>query len=411
MTAASANATLKRNLGPVSITLYGLGTTVGAGIYVLLGKVVAETGGAAIFAFLVAALVAAPSAYSFSVLSRLFPKSGGEAIYAHEAFRSAAFGTLVGLAVVMAGVVSGATLVTGFSGYFSVLFEADDTLIIVATSLLLGGIAIWGIRESVYLAGALTVIEVCGLLAIVASAGESLGDLPARWPELLPAASLESATAIAAGSIVAFYAFIGFEDIVNLAEEARNPRRALPLAIAGTLTLTTVLYGVLAVVAVMVLDSETLAKSKAPLADLFAATTRFGPGAVALIGMIAVLNGALVQIVKGARVIYGLAEKGNLPRAIGWVHPRRGTPVPASILLMALICILALFVELQNLAKTTSLITLLVFTTVNLSLLVMLRRPEGVIAARKRTLFIAILGFVASAGLALFQIVDTIGLW
>lgn len=397
---------LKRQLGPLSIALYGLGTTIGAGIYVLLGKVGAEAGSGIVLAFIVAGLVATPSAISFSALARRFPRSGGEAVYVKEGFNSTSLAVLIGLMVVLAGTVSGATLINGFVGYLGALIDLPTTITVLVVCGLLCATAIWGIRESVALAATLTVIEVCGLLIIIASAGEPLSQLPARWREIVPDFTSTGLLAVTAGSVLAFYAFIGFEDIVNLAEEAKQPERALPLAIAITLVGTMLLYCALAVVAVMVMDIDKLAQSSAPLADLFSATTGFGPAAIALIGMVAVINGALVQIIKASRVLYGLGTAGSIPAIFGQVSDRFATPVFATVAVTGTLVILAVLIPLENLAKTTSFVTLLIFATVNGALIATVRRERRDSDVSVRQLIAPVFGLVTSLGLAGFQAVS-----
>lgn len=405
----SHHTALKRRLGPISVALYGLGTTIGAGIYVLLGKVGAEAGSGIVLAFIIAGLVATPSAISFSVLARRFPRSGGEAVYVKEGFNSTSLAVLIGLMVVLAGTVSGATLITGFVGYLGALVDVPTALTVLIVCALLCATAIWGIRESVSLAATLTVIEVCGLLLIIVSAGEPLSQLPERWTEITPDLTPSALMAVTAGSILAFYAFIGFEDIVNLAEEAKQPERTLPLAIAITLAGTMLLYCALAVVAVMVMDIDKLASSSAPLADLFTATTGFGPVAIALIGMIAVINGALVQIIKAARVLYGLGTAGSIPAVFGRVSDRFATPVFATLVVTATLVVLALLVPLENLAKTTSFVTLLIFAAVNGALIATVRRERRISNGSARQLIAPIFGLATSLGLAGFQAVSVIG--
>jgi len=400
---------LKRRLGTVSVALYGLGTTIGAGIYVLLGKVGAEAGSGIVLAFIVAGLVATPSAISFSALARRFPRSGGEAVYVKEGFNSTSLSVLIGLMVVLAGTVSGATLITGFVGYLGAVVDVPTTMSILIVCALLCATAIWGIRESVSLAAMLTVIEVCGLLLIIVSAGEPLSQLPERWREITPGLTSSALTAVTAGSVLAFYAFIGFEDIVNLAEEAKQPERTLPLAIAITLVGTMLLYCALAVVAVMVMDIDKLASSSAPLADLFTATTGFGPVAIALIGMMAVINGALVQIIKAARVLYGLGSAGSIPAAFGQVSDRFATPVFATVVVTATLVVLALLVPLENLAKTTSFVTLLIFAAVNGALIATVRRERRISKGSAKQLIAPVFGLATSLGLAGFQAVGVIG--
>lgn len=260
----SGDSALKRSLSLPLITLYGLGTTVGAGIYVLVGEVASEAGMLAPVSFLVASCIVALTAFSFAELSSRYPKSAGEAVYVNEGLGIPALAVAVGFLVVFTGLVSAAAMANGFVGYLNELLELPRWLAIVLVATILGSIAAIGISQSVAIAAVITIIEIGGLLLVVWVARDALGEVPARLPELLPTADGALWGAILAGSMLAFFAFIGFEDMVNVAEEVKGVRRTLPIAIILTLGITTVLYMVIAVVTVIALPMETLAGAEAP---------------------------------------------------------------------------------------------------------------------------------------------------
>ena len=219
----TTEAGLKRSLGFGLLTIYGVGVMVGAGIYVLVGQVAGETGPWAPLAFIVAGLIAAPTAVSYAELSARIPESAGEAAYLRAATNSGGLAALVGIAVAAVGMVSAAAVLQGGIGYLRALVDLPELGLIVAIGTLLGFAAILGVVESLALAAILTVIEVVGLLIVV---GAGL-----TGPEVeLPETGI-SLSGIAAAALLAFFAFLGFEDMVNMAEETRDPGRTMPRAI------------------------------------------------------------------------------------------------------------------------------------------------------------------------------------
>jgi APA family basic amino acid/polyamine antiporter len=367
---------LRRSLSLSWLTLYGLGTTIGAGIYALSGEVARSAGMQAPLAFVGASLLAAFSAASFAELGSRFPRSAGEAVYVREGFGRRGPATAVGLLVVLAGSVSAATLADAFAGYAAELVRIPGALAVLLLVASLGGLAGWGIRESVAATALLTLVEVGGLLLVVAAgADRAVAELPARWRELALPSGAAAWTGVGTGALLAFYAFLGFEDMVNVAEEVRSVRRTLPLAIALTLLLTTALYVLLESIAVLAVPPAQLAESSAPLVLVYERSGGRWPAVIGMIGVLAMLNGALVQIIMASRVLYGLAGERGVPGWLGRVHPRTRTPLFATASVAAVVLVLALLFPLRSLAETTSAITLLVFATVNGSLLRIHRRP------------------------------------
>jgi len=206
--------------------------------------------------------------------------------------------------------------------------------------------------------------------------------------------------ALIGAAVIAFYAFLGFEDMVNVAEEIHDVQRNLPLAIIATLVLTTVIYAAVATVATLVLPPAELAASGAPLAAVYVAATGGSPALIGAISVIALLNGALVQIVMAARIFYGLARQDALPAAFGRVHPRRHTPVVATVVAAGavLVLVLALLFPLADLARATALVTLAVFAVVNLSLVRIKRRHGPAPGAPDYPIWLPAAGAAISAG-------------
>jgi basic amino acid/polyamine antiporter, APA family len=359
---------LRRRLGLPLLVLYGTGITVGAGIYVLIGEVAGHAGIFAPWSFVMAAAVMALTVASYAELSTRFPVSAGEAAYVMAAFRSRGFATAMGLLTVAIGVISSAAVTLGSAGYIQQFIPLPQYLIAIALLALLGCVAAWGILESVLLASLFTVIEVGGLLIIIVAAIHA--DLPfAAAITHLPPPNATALSGVAFGSLLAFFAFIGFEDLANVVEEARVPHRDIPRAMVLTLLISTILYVLIAAIAVSAVSPERLSSSAAPLSLVFREVAGVSPATISAIAIVATLNTILAQITMAARVIYGLAREGTLPGHLARVHPRTRTPLPATALVTISIVPLALLVPLTALAEITSLATLAVFAVVNLALL------------------------------------------
>ncbi|MCW8828895.1 MAG: APC family permease [Gammaproteobacteria bacterium] len=397
-------ATLKRAFSLPLLTLYGLGTIMGAGIYVLLGEVVGSAGVHAPLAFLLAAVLAGFSAFSYAELSARFPLSAGEAVYTQRAFGKRWLATLVGLLIVSIGVVSTATLLNGFVGYLQLFWPLPEWVIIVSVLGLLSGVSMWGISQSAWLAAITTLIGIVGLLLIVAVALPSMQAGGLLRQALLPAPELLTLSGILGGAFIAFYAYIGFEDIVNVAEEVREPSRNLPRAVLLALLISTLLYMLVALAALSVLPPGQLARSSAPLALVFQQATGSEPVAISLIGLVAVINGALIQIIMASRVLYGMAAQGWLPAPLAWVNPRTRTPLRSTVLVSGVILLLALWLPLLTLAELTSLITLVVFSLVNLALWRIKVRDPRPVGIAVFPLWLPVAGALFSLAFVLLQL-------
>jgi amino acid transporter len=376
MTTPASQPTLNRSLSLPLLTFYGLGTIVGAGIYVLIGAVAGKAGMYAPISFMLAAIIAGFTAFSYAELSSRLPRSAGEAVYIAEAFRRRWLSQLTGWSVVCIGIISSATIAKGFVGYLLVFISIPDWLAVTGLVLGLGLIAAWGIRESVWLATLITLIEIGGLCYVVLMNTDALLSLPARWPELLPSVDGLVWSGILVGAFLAFYAFIGFEDMVNVAEEVRDAPRTLPRSIILVLVISSGLYLLVALVAVLALPIERLAASDAPLAALLESSGEGHSRLISLISIVAVVNGAMIQIIMASRVLYGMGSTQLAPAVLATIHPRTRTPLFATALVTLLILILALWLPLTTLAQITSMVTLMVFAGVNLALIALKNRGE-----------------------------------
>jgi len=392
------------------LVLYGLGTTVGAGIYALVGVAAGIAGLLTPFAFVLAGVLAAFAALCMAELSGRFPKAAGEAVYVEEGFGHRGLAVAVGLSTVLAGGISAATVSRGFAGYVSALSPVPDWAAIVFIVAVSGAVAARGIGETAWLAASLTVLEVGGLLLVAWVARDALSDLPARAGELIPPFEIGAWGSILGASVICFYAFLGFEDMVNVAEEVKDVRRTLPKSILWTLGLTLAIYALLTVTAVLAVPPGELAQSNAALALVYERATGGSAWLLAGIGALAMSNGALIQIVKSSRILYGLADRGALPGALGRIHPRSHTPLLATGLVTVAVAALALMVPLEELARATSLITLAVFALICGALVRVRSKASGPTVGFRVPIWVPWVGLFINVGLVMFETIRQLGL-
>ncbi|UWQ90071.1 APC family permease [Rhodobacteraceae bacterium M382] len=387
---------LNRRIGPGLLTAYGVGVMVGAGIYVLIGTIAGQAGIWAPLSFLLAGMIAAPTALSYAEFSTRLPEAAGEAAYVGQGLNSQSLSLLVGLAVVAAGTVSAGAVLRGGAAYLTHATGFDSQFAIVALGLGLTLVAIFGVLESLALAAVLTVIEVAGLALVIWAGAQAPGSVD--WAQ--PADLVWSGVAL--GAVLAFFAFIGFEDIVNLAEEVDNPIRTLPRAILLSLAITSVIYALVAWAAVRTVPLAQLGASESPLALVWQ-TARGGGGTfLSAIAVFAALNGVLAQIVMASRVLFGLGRRNRGLSMFHHAHPRFGTPVLATALLGAAVIIGALAVPVAQLAEVTSTILLSVFVLVNLALILQKRRLPD--APFRVHMAVPVIGFVLALAALLMSL-------
>lgn len=355
--------TLPKRLGTGLLTAYGVGIMVGAGIYVLVGHAAGEAGVWAPLAFLLAGIVAVPSALSFAELSSRIPEAAGDSAYVEHGLRAHWLAVLVGLINIAAGIIGGAAVLRGGVGYLTALVPVDPLMAIVALGGLLTLIAVLGVVESLSFAAILTAVEVGGL-ALVVWAGFTAA----------PTSDWAAPTAIhlpgvMAASIFAFFAFLGFDDLVNMAEEAREPARQMPRAILWSLAITSVLYALVTLAAVRAVPLEALSESERPLALVWTAATGQHAAFLSSIAVAAALNGVLAQVVMASRVFFGLGRRSRGLAIFHRANPRFGTPVLATIVTGAATIAAAAMLPVALLAEYTTLALLVVFTIVNAALI------------------------------------------
>ncbi len=393
---------LRRVLGAGAITIYAVGDILGAGIYALVGKVVAVADNGAWISFVLSAVVALLTGLTYAELSSRFPVAAGAAAYCRRAYRHPVVAFLVGILVLASGITSAAAVSHAFVGYLDSFVVLPPMLASLGLLILMTVINYAGIEESARVNLVLTAVEVFGLLFVMVvgfsyARGIALSELTAR---LTPPADLAG---VLTGAGLAFYAYIGFEDTVNVAEEVHDPSRVLPRAILVAISLTCVIYGAVAVVALLTVPRATLVSSGAPLLEVLnVAGVHLPGGTFSVVALFAICNTGLLNLIMASRLSYGMAREGLLPAALVRIHPVRRTPWVAVLAAFAVAAVLALSGGTQILAQTTSLLLLCVFAVLHAGLLRIKRRePAPGAGIFKTPLWTPVLGGVLCAALAL----------
>jgi len=379
-------------LGFWTLAVYGIGDILGAGIYALVGKVAGISGQSAWLSFVVSAVLAAVTGLSYAELTSRIPKAAGAAAFCGRAFRHPLIPYLVGLCVLASGVTSTAAVSLAFYGYLKVFLDVPQLAAAISLICLMSLLSFWGIRESAGANNILTAIEVSGLLLVIGvgfsyAAKQNPGELLDR---IAPSAGF---LPVLSGATLAFYAFIGFEDLANLAEEAKNPSRDLPRAILTAVGVTTLIYLCVIFVLLWAIPPQEAASSMTPLLDVLKkAGFSLPPWGFAPIALFAVCNTGLANLVMASRLLYGMADQGLLPRPLALIHPGRRTPWVAVLTAMALCVALVLTGTVGVMAQTTSLLLTAAFLVMHLSLILIRRREPAAEGTFRAPGFVPYLG-------------------
>ena len=367
---------LKRAIGPGLLLFFVVGDILGTGIYALTGSVAAEIGGALWLPFLGAFIVAFLTAFSYLELVGKFPGAGGAALYTHRAFGVQFLTFMVTFTVMCSGVTSAASAAKAFGDTYLKAF-ADLPLWIVALAFV-AGLAIInfrGVGESVKANVLLTCIEVTGLAIIIIAGLWAIGGGQGDASRLTEINTGDSGQflAITTAISLAFFAMVGFEDSVNMAEETKDPVKIFPKAMLLGMAVAGTIYVVVAIISSMLLPSGELAEagSCALLAVLEVSAPGFPLQLFAAIGLLAVINSALINMLMASRLLYGMANERVLPTVFATVHPTRRTPWVSIVFSSVIAYILVVSVDLSVLGGTTALLLLAVFTIVNIAVLVL----------------------------------------
>jgi amino acid transporter len=356
------------------MALYGLGSMLGAGIYGLIGKAAGQAGNAVWLAFVVALVAALLTALSYASLGSRYPRAAGAAYVTERAYGFALLSFMVGIALVCSGLTSIATQSQVFAANIAALFGLEALplpLLALGFLLILTGIVFRGIRESIWVNVVCTLIEAGGLLLLIAAGAPYLGSVDYLETPTLPGGD-HAALMVMQAAVLAFFAFIGFEDMINVAEETREPERTVPLGLILAMAGAAFLYIGVALTSVSVVPWAELAEAPGPItAVIERAVPSIPPAVFTTITLFAVANTALVNYVTASRLIYGMARQGLLPPALGNVHAARRTPHLAVALLFLVLAPLALLGTITELAAATVLLLLLVFMVVNGALFIL----------------------------------------
>ncbi|MCM8794570.1 MAG: amino acid permease [Candidatus Omnitrophica bacterium] len=392
---------LARVLGFWALVVYGVGDILGAGIYALIGKIAGVAGFHSWVSFGISLVAAALTAMSYAELGSRFPRSAGAAAFCQAGFRFEDLSLFIGWLVLCSGMVSMATVSKAFAGYVNGLWPAlPAPLLIVCFLLVLTAVNFSGMKISSGANLLCTAVELSGLLLVIGSAALFLarGGAVAAVPSAGP---VSWGPVFQAGAL-AFFAFIGFEDMVNVSEEVIAPEEAMPKAILTAVAISGCLYILIAFLAVRVVPPAELAASGAPLLEVVRTAAPAVPaGLFTLVAVFAVSNTALLNFIMGSRLIYGMAQEKLLPAWLGAVHPRRRTPHIAILVILAAVIGMALSGTLVHLAGTTSTLILGVFFVVNGSLLLVKRRHSG-FQGFQVPMAVPAMGAVTSLGLMAF---------
>jgi amino acid transporter len=368
-------------MGLTTLVVYGVGDMLGAGIYGLMGKAAGLMGNAVWLAFVMAMLVALLTGLSYANIGSRYPRAAGAPYVVQRAFRAPFVPYVIGLGVAASGLTSMATGSRVIAGYVQSLgVRLPAGVLTVMFLVLLSLVVFRGIRESTWMNILCTTVELTGLLIVIGVGVRYWGSV--NYLETPAPAGGEGGVAgltaglLLQGAVLTFFSFIGFEDILNVAEEVKRPRTTLPLGLLLALVIATTLYILVAISAVSVLPYRELSQSKAALVDVVRkAAPVIPPLLFTAISIFAVANTALLNYVMGSRLLYGMSRQGLLPAWIGRVHPGRRTPHVAILVLLGLVLALTLVGDIRQLADATSLLLLGAFVLVNSALLVLKLRP------------------------------------
>jgi APA family basic amino acid/polyamine antiporter len=385
MASSDDSPKLAQSIGPWQILFYGLGSMLGAGVYALIGKAAGTLGNAVWLAFVAAMIAALLTGLSYASLGSRYPKAGGAAYITERAIRKPWLSYVVGIAVMMSGLTSMATGLQAIAENLVIKLEIPISikLLAVVIAVLLGAVIYRGIRESMWANLFCTIIEVGGLIFIIAVGMKYWGGVDyLEVPQTAKGSGIAgiSFIVILQGAVLTFFSFIGFEDILNVSEEVKNPRRAIPFGLVGAMIAATVIYMAVAITAVSVMPWQELANSPAPLMEVAKRAAPWFGGldrVYLFITIFSIGNTALLNYLMGSRLLYGMSHQGLLPKLLGKVHPTRHTPHVAVGVLLGIVCLLIFSGGVKQLAEATVLLLLTVFVIVNASLVILkLRKGE-----------------------------------
>jgi len=371
---------LSRNIGLFHLTMYGVGLILGAGIYVLIGEAAGFAGNALWISFILGAVVATFAGLSYSELAALFPRAAAEYVFVKEGFRSDFIGFIVGWLTIITSIITAATVALGFGGYME---ELTSIPLLISALLILGILSIVnfiGIRESAWANTIFAIITVAGLGIII-----FIGFSFPLESEVNYVENPMGVSGIILAFVLVFFAFIGFEDMANVAEEVKRPQKTIPRGIILSILITTIIYVLVSIASIRVVGWQELSESAAPLA--FVAKQRLGDQGhfvLSLIALFATASTILITLVAGARIFYGMAKDGSLPSKLGLVHQKTKTPWIAVILIFVIATGFSFIGDIVIVANIVVFAVVVTFAMINLAVILLryvnpdLKRPYRV---------------------------------
>lgn len=353
---------LKRSLGLFGATVYGVGVILGAGIYVLIGSAVGLAGNTVWVSFVIGAVISSFTGLSYAELSTMFPNAAAEYVYVKNAFKNRLLAFLTGWLIIFSGTVSIATVSLGFSSYFNALFGFPPLLAAVILVALLSFLNFLGIKQSSRVNIVFTAVEISGLLLVIILGFGGLGTVDYF--------AVPNVSGLFSAAALVFFAYLGFEDIVNIAEETKNPSKNIPRALIISIVITTVFYVLVALAVVNLANWETLGTVEAPLA--YAVSTVLGSDGFTLLSYVALFataNTVLISLIVASRMIYGMANDAAFPTVFSKVHEKTKTPWIAILIMLFLSMFFILLENIDFVANLTSLGVFFTFALVNLSVI------------------------------------------
>lgn len=410
MSRGNENGALARNIGLFALVVYGVGDMVGAGIYATIGTAAGKMGNAVWLAFAVSMMAALLTGLSYASLASRYPRAAGAAYVTQRAFGWRFLSYVVGLAVVCSGLTSMAAGSRAFADALQPLLRP-----------VLGSVPIWtiflafigvltlinfrGIKECVWVNVLCTAIEVGGLLFIIAISLPYFGQVD--YLETPPTSGGLSVPLVMTGAVLTFYAFVGFEDLLNLSEEVKDPQRTMPRGIILAVLCVAVIYILVSIAVVSVVPYSSLAdkdKGVALSQITRVAAPWLSPHVFTAITLFAVANTALMNFIMGSRLIYGMSRQQLLPKFLGAVHATRHTPHRAIFVLALIVAALAFAGDIRVLASATSLLLLVVFGLMNAALLILKIRPGEAKGHFEVPAFVPVLGVLICFALVVSRV-------
>ncbi|MBT8242418.1 MAG: amino acid permease [Nitrosopumilus sp.] len=394
---------LTRHMGLFHLTMYGVGLILGAGIYVLIGEAAGFAGNSMWISFLLGAIVALFAGLSYSELSALYPKAAAEYTFVKNAFKNHFFGFIIGWLTAITSIIVAATVALGFGGY---LTKFVDLPITIGAILLIGVLSIVnfiGIKESAWANTIFALITAAGLVLII-----FLGFTIEPVESVDYFETPNGITGIILAFVLIFFAFIGFEDMANVAEEVRRPKKTIPRAIILSIVITGVIYILVSLSVIRILNWEELAASSAPLADVAqSALGMNGSITLSLIALFATASTVLITLVAGARILYGMAKSNSLPRFFARIHPKTKTPWIAVVAILVTSVGFAFVGDIVIIANIVVFAVVITFAAINLAVIVLrytepvLERPFRVPINIGRFPILPLFGFATTVYMAL----------